>query len=97
MQTVLMPASDNRAFASWPEAANQNTAPAMSPGAYWGYVAVLDELAARMKANDGRFCPSNGVAALFEGGGDLMQRLGPDLTVQGLLQVLNRAPALAAH
>jgi type III pantothenate kinase len=59
----------------------------MLVGAYWGYVAMIEGLVARLKAEVGRpvtVIATGGLAPLFERHGKLFDTVEPDLTVQGL-------------
>ncbi len=70
----------------------------MLAGIYWGYVAMIEGLVARLKAEIGRpvkVLATGGLAPLFERHGKLFDAVEPDLTIQGLsllyAQVNNRA------
>lgn len=59
----------------------------MLAGIYWGYVALIEGLLARLKAEIGRpvtIIATGGLAPLFERHGKLFDAVEPDLTVQGL-------------
>ena len=59
----------------------------MLTGIYWGYVAMIEGLVARLKAEVGRpvtVIASGGLAPLFERHGKLFDAVEPDLTIQGL-------------
>src|SRR3954470_14027930 len=56
-------------------------------GIYWGYVAMLEGLAERMKRELGRpatVIATGGLADLFDKHTDLFDAIEPDLTIQGL-------------
>jgi len=56
-------------------------------GIYWGYVAMIEGLTARMKAEAGRpvrVIATGGLATLFDRHTDVFDIIEPDLTVQGL-------------
>ena len=56
-------------------------------GIYWGYVAMIEGLAARMKAEVGRpvtVIATGGLATLFTRHSDVFDIIEPDLTIQGL-------------
>ncbi len=56
-------------------------------GIYWGYVAMIEGLLLRMKAEIGRsvkVIATGGLAPLFEQHGDLFDAVEPDLTLRGL-------------
>jgi type III pantothenate kinase len=56
-------------------------------GIYWGYVAMVEGLIARMKAEIARpvkVIATGGLAVLFQQQGHLFDRVDPDLTLRGL-------------
>jgi len=56
-------------------------------GIYWGYVAMIEGLVARLKAEAGgtvTVVGTGGLAALFDKKTDVFDALEPDLTIQGL-------------
>jgi type III pantothenate kinase len=59
----------------------------MLVGVYWGYVAMIEGLVARLKAEIGRpaqVIATGGLAVLFDKNTDVFDRIEPDLTIQGL-------------
>jgi type III pantothenate kinase len=59
----------------------------MLAGIYWGYVAMIEGLVARLKGEVGRpvtIIATGGLAPLFECHGKLFDAVEPDLTIQGL-------------
>jgi len=59
----------------------------MLTGIYWGYVAMMEGLVARLKAEIGRpvtVLATGGLATLFDKHTDLFDAVEPDLTIQGL-------------
>lgn len=61
-------------------------------GVYWGYVAMIEGLIARMKAEIGKpltIIATGGLAALFEEHAHLFDRIDPDLTLHGLMHLYN--------
>ncbi len=59
----------------------------MQIGIYWGYVAMIEGMIARMKAEIGRpvtVIATGGLAILFQQHGHLFDRVEPDLTLRGL-------------
>jgi len=59
----------------------------MLAGIYWGYVAMIEGLVARLKTEVGRpvtIIATGGLAPLFERHGKLFDAVEPDLTIQGL-------------
>jgi type III pantothenate kinase len=59
----------------------------MLMGVYWGYVAMIEGLIARMKAEIGRptkIIATGGLATVFQEQGHLFDTVDPDLTLKGL-------------
>jgi type III pantothenate kinase len=59
----------------------------MHIGIYWGYVAMMEGLVARMKAEIGRpakVVATGGLATLFDSHTNIFDAIEPDLTIQGL-------------
>lgn len=62
-------------------------------GIYWGYVAMIEGLLARMKAEIGRpvtVVATGGLAVLFQQHSDLFDAVDPDLTLRGLALMWER-------
>ncbi|KFI31007.1 pantothenate kinase [Haematobacter missouriensis] len=65
----------------------RNTVACMQSGIFWGYVGVVKEICARIRAERGRsmlVIGTGGLAPLFATGEDLFDRLEDDLTMHGL-------------
>ena len=65
----------------------------MHIGIYWGYVAMMEGLAARIKAEIGRpvtVLATGGLATLFDQHSDLFDAIEGDLTIQGLAMLYQR-------
>ncbi|GAA0730290.1 type III pantothenate kinase [Sphingomonas japonica] len=65
----------------------RNTVDQMQIGIFWGYVAMIEGLVGRMKAEVGRptkVIATGGLAVLFEQQTDIFDAIEPDLTIQGL-------------
>lgn len=63
-------------------------------GIYWGYVAMIEGLLARMKAEIGRpvtVVATGGLAVLFQEHSDLFDAVDPDLTLRGLALMWERS------
>ncbi|WP_294120252.1 type III pantothenate kinase [Sphingomonas sp.] len=63
-------------------------------GVYWGYVAMIEGLVARMKAEIGRpvtVIATGGLAVLFDKHTDAFDAIEPDLTIHGLALLAARA------
>jgi type III pantothenate kinase len=66
----------------------------MHIGIYWGYVAMIEGLVARMKAEIGRpakVIATGGLATLFDTHSDAFDAIEPDLTIQGLALLYQRS------
>ena len=66
----------------------------MHIGIYWGYVAMMEGLVARMKAEIGRpvqVVATGGLATLFDRHTDLFDAIEGDLTIQGLAMLYARS------
>ena len=70
-----------------PSVIGRTTESQMLIGIYWGYVAMLEGLVGRMKAELGRpakVIATGGLADLFDKHTDVFDAIEPDLTIQGL-------------
>jgi type III pantothenate kinase len=68
----------------------------MLAGIYWGYVAMMEGLVARLKAEIARpvrVIATGGLAVLFDKHTDLFDAVEPDLTIRGLSLLYNRVTA----
>jgi type III pantothenate kinase len=71
----------------------RNTADQMHIGIFWGYVAMIEGLVARLKAEIGRpakVIATGGLATLFQEHTDVFDVVEPDLTIQGLAMLYAR-------
>ena len=76
----------------------RGTVEAMQSGVYWGYVGLIDSLIDRIKAEYGRpmtVIATGGVASLFEGASERIDRFDHDLTIRGLLEIFRRSTTSA--
>jgi type III pantothenate kinase len=76
-----------------------DTVGAMQSGVYWGYIAMIEGLVARIKTEWPRpltVIGTGGVASLFEGATSAIDHFDHDLTIRGLLEIHRRNPHLAA-
>jgi len=74
-----------------------DTVTAMQSGVFWGYIALIEGLIARIKAERGEHLTvvaTGGVVSLFEGATDSIDHFDPDLTIRGLLEIHRRNPHL---
>ncbi len=65
-------------------------------GVYWGYVAMIEGLVARLKVEIGRparVIATGGLAILFDQNTDAFDVIEPDLTIQGLALLAAKAPS----
>src|SRR6185369_5160806 len=72
----------------------RTTVSQMTIGIYWGYVAMLEGLADRIKRELGRpvtVVATGGLATLFDKHTDVFDAIEPDLTIQGLSLLYNIA------
>lgn len=77
----------------------KDTVSNMQSGVFWGYIALIEGLVARIKAEWGKpmtVIGTGGVASLFEGATDSIDRFDPDLTIRGLLEIWRRNTHLKA-
>ena len=71
----------------------KDTVSNMQSGVFWGYIALIEGLVARIKAEWGKpmtVIGTGGVASLFEGATNSIDRFDPDLTIRGLLEIWRR-------
>ena len=77
-----------------PSVIGRDTVSQMQIGIFWGYVAMIEGLVARMKAEVGRpikVVATGGLAILFEAHTTMFDAVEPDLTIQGLAILWDRA------
>jgi type III pantothenate kinase len=71
----------------------RDTVESMQAGVYWGYVALIEGLVDRIKAEYGQpmtVIATGGVASLFQGATDKIDVFDPDITIRGLLEIYRR-------
>lgn len=74
----------------------RNTVDQMHIGIYWGYIAMIEGLVARMKTEIGRpvkVIATGGLAVLFEKHTTVFDAIEGDLTIQGLAMLWERSRA----
>jgi type III pantothenate kinase len=74
----------------------RNTEDQMLIGVFWGYVAMMEGLIARMREEIGRpakVIATGGLAVLFDEATDIFDAVDPDLTLDGLALLAERAAA----
>jgi len=72
----------------------RNTEDQMLIGVFWGYVAMMEGLIARMRAEIGRpakVVATGGLALLFDQHSEIFDHVDPDLTLEGLAILAERA------
>jgi type III pantothenate kinase len=72
----------------------RNTEDQMHIGVFWGYVAMMEGLIARMRAEIGRpakVIATGGLAVLFDKATDIFDAVDADLTLEGLAILARRA------
>ena len=71
----------------------RGTVEAMQSGVFWGYVALIEGLIDRIRAEYGapmQAIATGGVASLFEGATTKIDAFDPELTLRGLLEIVRR-------
>jgi len=77
-------------------AIGKDTVAAMQSGVFWGYIALIEGLVARIKAEWGQpmtVIGTGGVASLFHGATTAIDQFDPDLTIRGMLEIYRRNTA----
>jgi len=77
----------------------KDTVSNMQSGVFWGYIALIEGLVARIKAEWGApmtVIGTGGVASLFEGATDSIDHFDPDLTIRGMLEIWRRNTHMGA-
>jgi type III pantothenate kinase len=75
-----------------------DTVGAMQSGIFWGYIALIEGLIQRIKAERSQpltVVATGGVASLFHGATDAIDHFDPDLTIRGMLEIWRRNSAKA--
>jgi type III pantothenate kinase len=73
----------------------RSTVPAMQSGIYWGYVGMIEGLVARIQAEFGerlKVIATGGLAPLLAEGTTVIERIDPDITLDGLRMLADRNP-----
>lgn len=71
----------------------RDTVGAMQAGVFWGYIALIEGLIARIRAEWGRpmtVIATGGVASLFQGATESIDHFDSDLTIRGMLEIHRR-------
>ncbi len=75
------------------KAIGTGTLAAMQSGIFWGYVGLIEGLVARIQSEWGKpmtVIATGGLAPLFFGATDALEKLDPDLTMRGLVEIHRR-------
>lgn len=73
-----------------PTALGKNTVHCMQSGIYWGYVGLIEGIATRISAEQGRLLrviATGGLSPLFARGSDMIEKFDADLTMHGLVLI----------
>ena len=76
----------------------KDTVASMQSGVFWGYIALIEGLVARIKTEWGKpmtVVGTGGVASLFHGATAAIDHFDPDLTIRGMLEIYRRNTAKA--
>jgi type III pantothenate kinase len=76
-----------------PKVIGTDTVGNMQSGIYWGYVALIEGLVDRIRAEYGKpmtVVATGGVASLFDGATDRIDVVDRDVTLRGLLEIWRR-------
>jgi type III pantothenate kinase len=79
-------------------AIGKDTVASMQAGVFWGYIALIEGLVARIKTEWGKpmaVIGTGGVASLFHGATSSIDHFDPDLTIRGMLEIYRRNTAKA--
>jgi type III pantothenate kinase len=80
-----------------PQAAiGRDTVSAMQSGIYWGYVGLIEGIVSRIRAEHDtalKVIATGGLAPLFAEGTTIIERIDPDITLEGLRLLAERNPA----
>jgi len=74
----------------------RSTIPAMQSGIYWGYVGLVEGLVTRIRAEHDeplKVVATGGLAPMLAEGTTIIDRIDPDLTLNGLRLLADRNPA----
>jgi type III pantothenate kinase len=78
----------------------KSTVPAMQSGIYWGYVGMIEGLVVRIRAEYSghlKVIATGGLAPLLAEGTMVIEKIDPDLTLDGLYMLALRNPAPTLH
>ncbi len=75
------------------EVIGKSTVPAMKSGIFWGYIAMIEGMIARIRSefdSDMKVVATGGLAAIFADSTDVIDHTDRELTIRGLLEVYKR-------
>jgi type III pantothenate kinase len=73
-----------------------DTVACMHSGVFWGYVGLIEGIVARIRAEFGRpmrVISTGGLAPVFDGATQVIEKIVPDITVRGLIEIYRRSTA----
>jgi type III pantothenate kinase len=73
----------------------RGTVAAMRSGIFWGYIGLVEGIVARIKTEFGvpmKVVGTGGLAPLLAEGTDIIERIDPELTLEGLRMLAGRNP-----
>lgn len=71
-----------------------NTVACMHSGVFYGYVGLIEGIVARIREEFGRpmrVISTGGLAPVFDGATDVIEKIVPDITVRGLIEIYRRS------
>ena len=74
----------------------RSTVPAMQSGIYWGYIGMIEGLVGRIQTEFGarlKVIATGGLAPLLAEGTTVIERIDPEITLNGLRMLADRNPA----
>jgi type III pantothenate kinase len=83
-----------------PTVIGRSTLTAMQSGVYWGHVGMIEGMVARIKDEYGapmKVIATGGLASLFAGASDAIERVDQDLTITGLVELFYAARPAPSH
>src|SRR3954453_8828283 len=78
----------------------RSTIPAMQSGIYWGYVGLIEGIIGRIQAEQEapmKVVATGGLAPLFSEGTTIIEKIDPDITLEGLRLLADRNPVTTLH
>lgn len=72
------------------------TVACMHSGVFWGYVGLIEGIVGRIRSEFGqpmKVISTGGLAPVFDGATDVIEKIVPDITVRGLIEIYRRSVA----